>query len=324
MMAILLDMGLAGLLLATAVAAVTGSGLFRAVVFFIVFGVVVAITWARLGAVDVALAEAAIGAGLTGVLLLAAHGQLRRNAWHIDQGVTGCWIATLAGSAVALLLAWAWFSLPEPVSTTRMMLEAAMPEAGVGNPVTAVLLNFRAWDTLLESVVLLTALLGMWMLAQEDAWDQPLGLQYHAQKDGILVSFGRVLPPLGLLFGAFLVWSGGDGHGGAFQGGTVLAAVLLLAMMAGLIDSPRIDQPLWRSALVLGPGVFIACGLGGTLLWGGFLSLPVAYAKQLIQMIEAGLTISIAITLALLLLGPPQAAHHSPNSCLRGGDDERS
>lgn len=46
--------------------------LFKSVVLFIVFGLVMALAWVRLKAPDIALAEAAIGAGLTGVLLLDA------------------------------------------------------------------------------------------------------------------------------------------------------------------------------------------------------------------------------------------------------------
>ena len=46
--------------------------LFRAGLTFFAFGLMVALAWARLQAVDVALAEAAIGAGLTGALFLAA------------------------------------------------------------------------------------------------------------------------------------------------------------------------------------------------------------------------------------------------------------
>jgi energy-converting hydrogenase B subunit D len=44
---------------------------------FIVFGLLMALAWARLDAPDIALAEAAIGAGLTGALLLDALGALR-------------------------------------------------------------------------------------------------------------------------------------------------------------------------------------------------------------------------------------------------------
>ncbi len=52
----------------------------RAVVMFIVFGLLLALAWARLSATDIALAEAAIGAGLTGALLLDALGAWRRAA----------------------------------------------------------------------------------------------------------------------------------------------------------------------------------------------------------------------------------------------------
>ena len=52
--------------------------LFKAIVLFISLGLVVTMTWARLGAIDVAIAEAAIGAGLTGALLLAAWRRLRQ------------------------------------------------------------------------------------------------------------------------------------------------------------------------------------------------------------------------------------------------------
>ncbi len=50
---------------------------FKAVVLFISFGLLMALAWVRLQAPDVALAEAAIGSGLTGALFLSA---LRRMA----------------------------------------------------------------------------------------------------------------------------------------------------------------------------------------------------------------------------------------------------
>lgn len=52
--------------------------LFRAVIKFIVLGLLIAVAWVRLRAPDVALAEAAVGSGLTGALLLSAHLRLRR------------------------------------------------------------------------------------------------------------------------------------------------------------------------------------------------------------------------------------------------------
>ncbi len=67
-------------LLATASAALLSRDLFRAVVVFIAFGLLMAIAWVRLQAPDIALAEAAIGAGLTGVLLLDAVSHFGRSS----------------------------------------------------------------------------------------------------------------------------------------------------------------------------------------------------------------------------------------------------
>lgn len=72
------DLLLAGALLWSAWRTLTAPALGRAVVMFIVFGLLMTFVWARLSAPDVALAEAAIGAGLTGALLLDATGGLRR------------------------------------------------------------------------------------------------------------------------------------------------------------------------------------------------------------------------------------------------------
>ncbi len=63
-------------LLALAVRALTVNDLLQTVVLFIAFGLFMALAWVRLNAPDIALAEAAIGAGLTGVLLLDAARQI--------------------------------------------------------------------------------------------------------------------------------------------------------------------------------------------------------------------------------------------------------
>jgi uncharacterized MnhB-related membrane protein len=52
--------------------------LFRAVIKFIALGLLLAVAWVRLRAPDVALAEAAVGSGLTGALLLAALVRMRK------------------------------------------------------------------------------------------------------------------------------------------------------------------------------------------------------------------------------------------------------
>lgn len=74
--ALLFDALLVLILLWLAWAALSSRDLFRGIVMFIAFGLVLSMAWVRLGAPDVALAEAAIGAGLAGALLLATWARL--------------------------------------------------------------------------------------------------------------------------------------------------------------------------------------------------------------------------------------------------------
>lgn len=82
----LVDILLGAGLLWLAWQSITSPDLFRGIVLFIAFGLLMALAWVRLDAPDVALAEAAIGAGLTGALLMAALARLRDNGGKSSGG----------------------------------------------------------------------------------------------------------------------------------------------------------------------------------------------------------------------------------------------
>jgi uncharacterized MnhB-related membrane protein len=66
-----LDIGLSGLVLAVAVWTIAAREAVAAVVGYVAYGLLLSLVWVRLFAVDVALTEAAIGGGVTGVRSLA-------------------------------------------------------------------------------------------------------------------------------------------------------------------------------------------------------------------------------------------------------------
>jgi energy-converting hydrogenase B subunit D len=74
--AVIFDLVLGLLLIGIAWHLLTSRDLFKSVVLFIVLGLLMSVAWVRLNAPDIALAEAAIGAGLTGALLLEAVRQM--------------------------------------------------------------------------------------------------------------------------------------------------------------------------------------------------------------------------------------------------------
>ena len=144
-----------------------------AVVAFIGLGLLLALGWLRLRSVDVGLTEAAIGSGATGFLLLRAEAGLRAAAEPREEATPRLKALTaVACLGVAVLLGLVVFALPEPPPSLVAAAAERLPETGLGNPVTGVLLAFRSLDTLLETVVLLLALLGVWALAAEGAWGE--------------------------------------------------------------------------------------------------------------------------------------------------------
>lgn len=290
--------------------ALNSSDLFKAIVLFIAFGLLMALAWVRLNAPDVALAEAAIGAGLTGALLLAA---LARLGAMTDQNVSGAsaypvpsaqppagshfsrGLLILLLSASVAGMAYAIWSVPSYATGLSMDVAAHLDDSGVGNPVTAVLLNFRGYDTMLEMMVLLLAVLGVWSLG---------GLQQQPEKPvaAVLETLSRFLTPVFILAAAYLLWVGADAPGGAFQAGSVLGAAGVLLLLSGWRPRVRLMQWPLRLALTAGAGAFILLGLLTLLLEKQFLTYPVAQAGRMILLLESLATVSIAVTLAILFL----------------------
>jgi multisubunit Na+/H+ antiporter MnhB subunit len=303
------DVGLAVLLLALAVWTIAARETFAAVVGFMAYGLLLALVWMRLAAPDVALAVAAIGSGLSGVLLLGAAARLRgveRQAAAERPGAILRIAAAVLSAAVAAGLAAGVLFLPDPAPTLAPPAAEHLAATGVGNPVTAVLMAYRAMDTLLEKVVLLLALVGVWSLAPDRLWGGRPGPRHQADPRGVLAFLARLLPPVGIVVGVYLLWVSADEPGGAFQGSTVLAAMWLLVTMAGLADTPPVGSRWLRLALVCGPLVFLVVGLGGLWVGEAFLAYPEAYAKGLIVLIEVGMLLTVTVTLALLVAGAPE------------------
>ncbi|MDM0085253.1 DUF4040 domain-containing protein [Variovorax sp. J31P179] len=307
-MTLALTLALVGLLMALAIWTVVARDTFAAVTGFVPYGLLLTLAWLQLRAVDVAMTEAAIGAGLTGVLLIAAAARLRATeapAWAERPGLATRVLAAIVSAAVAAGIGACVLLLPDPAPSLAPAVVENIAATGVGNPITAVLMSFRAMDTLLEAIVLLLGLVGVWSLAPDRFWGGRPGPAPTEDPNSILGYLARVLPPIGIVVGVYILWVGADHPGGKFQGATVLAAMWLLVMMAGLSDAPAVDRRWVRIALAGGPAAFIAVGLLGSVIAGAFLGYPEAFAKPLIVVIEAALLPSLAVTLALLLTGPP-------------------
>ena len=301
----LFDIVLVGLLLWLAWRLLTIDDLFSATVLFISFGLLMSLAWMRLRAPDLALAEAAIGAGITGALVLTALGRLGGRRSALKERSPFAWRPAalfLPGCALAVfgVLGWAVWSLPSDSAGLAPLVAGRMGESGVDNPVTAVLLNVRAYDTLLEIGVLFLAALGAWSMGEAEA----PRMEVPGEP---LLALVRLLLPLIVIVSAYLLWLGAHAPGGAFQGGAVLASMGVLLLLAGIRPAPSHTGGILRMALTIGFALFMAAAVAMTAAGGRFLEYPPGWAKGLILLIESVLTLSIAVTLVLLFAGgrPP-------------------
>lgn len=295
---VLFDLILALALVAMAASVLAMRDRFAMIVAFVVFGLLSALAWVRLSAPDVALAEAAIGTGVTGALLLKTLHHLRRERIAAGAPLFGPIAANAALCAVVTLACIGAF-LATPLEQPGLIPAVAqnMAASGVEHPVTAVLLNFRAFDTLMEVVVLLVAIVAVWSIERGVA-------QAPAPVLGeVYAGFARLALPAAVVVGAYLLWVGAYAPGGAFQGGAVIAAVGLLLLIAGGYRPLPGHRGAARAVFVIGTAAFAAVALFVAQGGRATFEYPLDHAKTLIMLVEALLTISIAATLAALFHG---------------------
>ena len=214
----------------------------------------------------------------------------------IDKQAPFRWLLVALLSVLAVGLGYAVLSLPAQAPGLTEVVAENVEASGVSNPVTAVLINFRAYDTLLEMGVLLLALLGVWSLSSARELSEP-------PPGPVLNMLSRLLVPLLILVAGYLLWVGAHAPGGAFQAGAVLAAAGVLMLLVGWRPDARLSGLPLRIALVAGLGTFVAVGVALLLAGRRLLEYPPPWSAALILLIEAAATLSIGITLAALFLG---------------------
>jgi uncharacterized MnhB-related membrane protein len=310
-MSVLIDILLAILAVYLALQCLLAPRLPQSVFLFFAFGLALALAWIRLGAVDVAIAEAAIAAGFLSVLFIDALwdfsptvSKKQENLEAVQNPLSKNDTKSLLLPRLALGLGLGLFLLisleavwktPEGGGLTAVA-EALLPESGVEHPVTAVLLNFRAYDTWLEIGVILMALLAIFAAGGIKVYRKPS----VAAEDPLLRQVIMFFTPVLFLFGAFLLYMGKTGPGGAFQAAILWGAIGILLHLGGRPVFAVIPRLLHQLLLTIGLGFFIVLGFLLMAEGGALFEYPPAYAGILILIIETLAAISIATALTAI------------------------
>ena len=308
-MTIVFGVFLLTLLLITAFAIVRTPNLFVAVMLTGIFSLLLASNFFLLDAADVALTEAAVGAGISTVLFLSA---LALTAERETSPSSNRLIALVAVSVTILAVIYATFDKPrfaDPAAPVHQhvapwYLETTRDAIDIPNVVTAVLGSFRGYDTLGEVFVVYTAGIGVLFLLgkntgrrREETEDDALGLRHYL----IPRMVGRMLIPFILLFGLYVQFHGEYGPGGGFQAGAIIAAAIILyALLEGEDRALKVlPRGLLTGLIAGGALLYGAVGVAGILLGGNFLDYSVLSSDPIkgqqigILLIEAGVGITV-------------------------------
>lgn len=311
-MTVIFGIFLLTLLVITAIAIVQARNLFVSVMLSGMFSLLLAANFFLLDAADVALTEAAVGAGISTVLLLGAL------ALTVDSER-----ATSANRLVALIVVvttmlvviYATFDKPrfgDPMAPVHQhvapwYLEKTREAIDIPNVVTAVLGSFRGYDTLGEVFVVFTAGIGvLFLLGVRSGEYGQQGKTGSAQQGGLrhyLIPqvVGRLLMPFILLFGFYVQFHGDYGPGGGFQAGAIIAAAIILyALLEGEDRALEVmPRGLLMGLISGGALIYGAVGLAGIFLGGNFLDYSVLSSDPVkgqhlgILLIEAGVGITV-------------------------------
>ena len=300
---------LLSMLVITALAIVRTEDLFVAVMLTSIFSLLMATNFFILDAADVALTEAAVGAGITTVIFLAALALTTAKEKTTHRGKR---LGMIVVGILATLLIYATFGMPglgDPQAPVHQhlapwYLENTPVYMDIPNVVTAVLGSFRGYDTLGEVFVVFVACIGVLFIL---GVKPPEGSQYNPEASGLRHHMipqvaGRLLIPFIVLFGLYVQFHGEYSPGGGFQAGALIAAgVILYALLEGEAAALRaVPQSVLIGLVISGACLYGAVGVLCMLLGGNFLDYSVLlsnskYGQQMgMLLIEAGVGMTVS------------------------------
>ena len=211
----------------------------RLILYFGVFSFITAICFFLLGSPDVAMAEAAIStfATIFFVICFEKYYDLRideedRKEDAKPKSTFKQYLLPLG--FVATLAALFVYFLPDNTVNTYLRdqyITRFASDVGGENAVTAIYLGYRVYDTLFEALILVITVVAVSHMSWFDQTTVTDGRRSDIQRSSLAVFTIRVIAPILLLFGVYLIMNGHISPGGGFQGGVAVATFFICRYM---------------------------------------------------------------------------------------------
>lgn len=142
----------------------------------------------------------------------------------------------------------------------------------IDNIVTAIYLDFRAFDTLFEALLLIVSVIAIYEFTNIDQSENNNELKrftHDSPEDYSLIRYTlSIIYPIFIMFGFYLIYNGADTPGGGFQGGAVLATLIMSRYLVSGIDSnfsidlPYMLEKIVYIGIIISTTYFLLVGIG--------------------------------------------------------------
>lgn len=224
---------------------------YRLIIFFGIFSLLSAVLFLFLGAPDVAMAEAAISAFATIFFIVCIEKYYSRgNALEDEEFVVKAKVPIVTqlvniilplAFTVGLFSLFIYFLPSDYVSTYLKNQYLAMFARDVGgeNPVTSIYLGYRVYDTLFEALLLVAAVVAVSQMSYYSKEEVPDGKRSEIENSKMAKFAMRIICPIIIVFGVYLMANGHISAGGGFQGGLAIASFFICRFMVlNIYDLP--------------------------------------------------------------------------------------
>lgn len=206
-----------------------------------VFSVISSVAYLFMAAPDLAMAEIAISAFTTifFIVFFERYYILGAHKKDIEGNSGGRRKITFFGHIVPFALTLALITLlfvfaPEMNVNSylaRQYIENFAADVGGQNAITAIYLGYRVYDTMLEALMLVIAVVAVGHMSFYSPLTIKDGRESEAKSSAVAVFTIRMLSPILLIYGVYVITMGHMGPGGGFQGGLMIAAFFVCRYM---------------------------------------------------------------------------------------------
>ena len=209
---------------------------YRVIIYFGVFSLITSVVYLTLGAPDVAMSEAGISAFATIFFIVCVEKYyslgkgLQREASRDEQG-RKLFVKFVPPLLFTLVLCGLFiYFVPTGYAFTELRdqyLHMFMSDVGGANAVTAIYLGYRVYDTLFEALLLVVAVVAVAHVSWFSLEQVPDGRHSEIENSAMAKFTMRIICPIILLFGAYLIMNGHLTAGGGFLGGLAFASFFI-------------------------------------------------------------------------------------------------